>query len=612
MLKYEHHIFLKVVVMNKSVLKSGRAENPVVLHENFHTSILESIAEGIVVIGLDKRIIFVNKMAKELIGLEHGIPDGVACDKIIRTDLCLRNCPLDAVGNISSCASHFMNINLYKDNNCTEGTSIPLCLNVAPLYDKSGSMVGIIENFRPMSEAVRIIESLKESNIVLSQEKDKVDSIIESLADGVITVDKDLRITSFNKGMEKLTGLNASDVIGHTCKKILNADNCAGDCPFAFTLKNGYGLANVTERITGSDGNVIPVFISTAFLKDGEHDIGLIATVRDASEIEKLKKEINDRYNFSNIIGKSVPVQQIFELIETLGETDCAVLIEGESGTGKELVARAIHHESSRRNRRFVKINCSAIVEGLFESELFGHVRGAFTGAIKDKIGKFELADGGTIFLDEIGEMPLALQSKLLRVIQDMEFEKVGDNKTVKVDVRVIAATNKNLQDDIKGGSFREDLYYRLCIVPVTMPPLRERKEDIPLLVNHFLAKCSLKSQNRRKIIEVSPVAMSALMDYDWPGNIRELENAIEHAFIRSKSHIIDRESLPPAVNAFQVQPVQSLADRNAGLNRAESEKQNLKKLMDRFNWNKTVVAGHLGIGRTTLWRKLKKYDLVS
>lgn len=598
--------------MNKSDIKSALTDNAFIRPAHFHTSILESIAEGIVVIGLDKQIIFVNKMAKELIGLDSEIPSGLSCDKIMRTDLCLKNCPLDSIGSGGSCTSHFMNINLYQNNKGADAPYIPLCLNVAPLNDNDGNMVGIIENFRPMSEAVRIIESLKESNIVLAQEKGKVDSIIESLADGVLTVDRELRITSFNKGMEKLTGLKESDVIGHTCNEVLNADNCTGDCPFAFTLKNGYGLANITERITGRDGNVIPVFISTAFLKDGDSDIGLIATVRDASEIEKLKKEINDRYNFSNIIGKSVPVQQLFELIETLSETDCAVLIEGESGTGKELVARAIHHESSRRNRRFVKINCSAIVAGLFESELFGHVRGAFTGAIKDKIGKFELADGGTIFLDEIGEMPPALQSKLLRVIQDKEFEKVGDNKTIRVDVRIIAATNKNLQDDIKAGVFREDLYYRLCIVPVTMPPLRERKEDIPLLVSHFLAKCSLKSQNSRKIIEVSPIALSALMDYDWPGNIRELENAIEHAFIRCKSNIIDRESLPLAVYTFQSQNVKSHGERMTGPNRAESDKKNIKELLDKFNWNKATVARHLGIGRTTLWRKLKKYDLIS
>jgi PAS domain S-box-containing protein len=585
----------------------GSDKNPDKLHvKNFYPSILESIAEGIVVIGIDKKILFMNKMAKGLIGLHDEVVEGMQCSDIINTDLCSKNCPLGSRDSNISCsqASYFMNINLHKKNE----SSVPLCLNVAPLSDSGGNIVGIIENFRPMSEAIRAIESLEKSNIVLAQEKNKISSIINSLADGVFTVDKELRITSFNKGMENLTGLKESDVIGRSCRDILHADNCAGDCPFSYALKNGYGRANVMERIEGKGNNVFPVLISTAFLKDGAQDIGLIATVRDASEIENLRKEINDRYNFSNIIGKSVSIQQIFELIEALGETDCAVLIEGESGTGKELVARAIHHESDRRNKPFIKVNCSAIVEGLFESELFGHVKGAFTGAIKDKMGKFELADGGTIFLDEIGEMPMALQSKLLRVIQDKEFEKVGDTKTVKVDVRVIAATNRNLKDEIRNNNFREDLYYRLCIIPIKMPPLRERKEDIPLLVNHFMEKCSLKIPNKQKIIEVTATALSSLMDYDWPGNIRELENAIEHAYIRSKTNRIDNNALPHSITGNNWKEV---PDTITGeIKEEEMEKLHIKALLKKYGGNKTRIAKDLGLSRTTLWRRFKKHNL--
>ncbi|MBI5097912.1 MAG: sigma 54-interacting transcriptional regulator [Nitrospirae bacterium] len=574
--------------------------------DSFYPSVLESIAEGIVVIGLDRKILFINSMAKALIGLQSEIVEGMSCNKVMNTDLCSKSCPLDCSDNNISCsqAAYFMNINLHKKDE----TSIPLCLNVAPLKDAEGNVIGIIENFRPMSEAIKAIESLEKSNVVLAQEKNKIASIINSLADGVFTVDRELRIISFNKGMENLTGLKESDVIGRACREILHADNCTGNCPFSYTLKNGYGLANIMERIAGKDGNVIPVLISTAFLKDGAQDIGLIATIRDASEIEKLKKEINDRYSFSNIIGKSVPIQQIFELIEALGDTDCAVLIEGESGTGKELVARAIHHESYRRNKPFVKVNCSAIVEGLFESELFGHVKGAFTGAIKDKIGKFELADGGTIFLDEIGEMPMSLQSKLLRVIQDKEFEKVGDTKTVKVDVRVIAATNRNLKDEIKTSNFREDLYYRLCIVPIKMPPLRERKEDIPLLINHFLEKCSLKIPNRPKIIEVTPTALSAFIDHNWPGNVRELENAIEHAYIRSKTNRIDNESLPHSITGNSLKEISN--NIVEGMGGEETERLQIKALLKKYNGNKTKVAKDLGLSRTTLWRKFRKHNL--
>lgn len=572
---------------------------------NFYPAILESIAEGIVVIGIDKKILYINRMAKALIGLSDEVPEGMTCAEVINTDLCSKNCPLDSSESNSSCTgnAYFMNINLHKK----DASMVPLCLNVAPLNDENGNIVGIIENFRPMSEAVRVIESLEKSNILLSQEKNKISSIVDSLADGVFTVDKDLRITSFNKGMEILTGQKESDVIGRSCSEILHADNCASDCPFSFTMKNGYGRANVMERIEGKDGNVFPVLISTAFLKDGTQDMGLIATVRDASELENLKKEINDRYKFSNIIGKSDAVQQVFELIETLGYTDCAVLIEGESGTGKELVARAIHHESDRRNKPFVKVNCSAIVEGLFESELFGHVKGAFTGAIKDKTGKFEQADGGTLFLDEIGEMPVSLQSKLLRVLQDREFEKVGDTRTIRVDVRIIAATNRNLKSEISANNFREDLYYRLCVVPVQMPPLRERQEDIPLLVGHFLEKFSFKNPGRPAIAEVTKTALAALMDYDWPGNIRELENAIEHACIRTKTNIIDIDSLPLSVTAAVEKKTEA---EKFPFGNEETEKHHIQMLLRKYNGSKAKVARDLGLSRTTLWRRFKKHNI--
>lgn len=570
---------------------------------SFHPAILESIAEGIVVIGLDRKIIFVNKMARDLIGIQDDKPEGKLCSEIIRTDLCKNNCPVESYGSNESCASYFMNINLYKD----DSASIPLCLNVAPLYDENGEIAGFIENFRPMSEAVKAIESLKQTNVVLAQDKDKVDSIIESLADGVYTVDSKLRITSFSKGMEHITGFKESEVIGSKCEDVLSADNCGDACPFLNTLKSGYGLANLTERVAKKDGDTVPVLISTAFLKENKGEIELVATVRDASELEKLRKEINDRFRFSNIIGKSSRMQQIFELIETLSDTDCAILIEGESGTGKELVSRAIHHESHRRGRSFVKVNCSAIVEGLFESELFGHIKGAFTGAIKDKVGKFELADGGTIFLDEIADMPLSLQPKLLRVLQDMEFERVGDNKTRKVDVRVIAATNKNLKDEIKSKRFREDLYYRLCVVPIEMPSLRERREDILLLIDHFLEKFNMKIHNRPNITVVTPQALSALLDYDWPGNVRELENAIEHACIRSKTDRVDYDSLPVSITGMPTMRISEPETHGISETINEIQKKHIDELMKQFNGNRSRVAKNLGISRTTLWRKLRE-----
>ncbi len=591
-------------------MNNNLRKNPGIIPlNNLYPHVLESIAEGIIVLGMDRKILFINKMAKELIGLQGELAEGMACNKILKTDLCSRGCPFESMSNNDtncSHAAHFMNINLYKKDN----SSIPLCLNVAALYDQGGIVVGFIENFRPMSEVIKTIEALEKSNIMLTQEKSRIDSIINSLADGVFTVDKELRITSFNKGMENLTGLKSSDVTGHLCREVLTADNCDCDCPLSYTLKNDYGLANIRERITGKNGKMISASISTAFIKDGAVDIGLIAIIRDTTEIEMLKKEVNDRYHFSNIIGKSNQMQKIFELIECLSDTDCAILIEGESGTGKELVARAIHHESYRRNKPFLKVNCSAIVEGLFESELFGHVKGAFTGAIKDKIGKLELADGGTIFLDEIGDMSLALQPKLLRVLQDKELERVGDTKTRKVDVRILTATNRNLKNRIKINKFREDLYYRLCVVPIEMPPLRERKEDMPLLINHFLEKCYMKIPKRQRIIEVTQEALTALMDYNWPGNIRELENTIEHAYIRSKTNMIDLKSLPSSITGVSEQEVSGIETKGLPRYREESEKFCIETLLEKYNGNRTKVAKDLGLSRTTLWRKFKKHNL--
>ena len=590
--------------MKQSTIKSA---SPIVTKNsqsiNFYPSILESIAEGIVVIGLDRRIIFVNRMAKDLIGIQDETFEGRLCSEIIKTDLCKKGCPFDSKNVKGICASYFMDVSLYKEKNA----SIPLCLNVAPMHNDEGEIVGIIENFRPMSEAIKVIESLKNSNVILAQEKDKVDSIIESLADGVFTVDSKLRITSFNKGMENITGLKESEAMGRACEEILSSDNCGDNCPFSHTLKRGYGMANITERIVSRDGETVPVLISTAFLKESTGDIELIATVRDASEVEKLKKEINDRFRFSNIIGKSSSMQQIFELIETLGDTDCSILIEGGSGTGKELVSRAIHHESSRRGRPFVKVNCSAIVEGLFESELFGHVKGSFTGAIKDRVGKFELADGGTIFLDEIADMPLSLQPKLLRVLQDMEFERVGENKTRKVDVRIIAATNKNLKDEIKAKRFREDLYYRLCVVPIVMPSLRERREDIPILIDHFIGKCNMKINNKANIAGITPQALSALLDYDWPGNVRELENAIEHACIRSKSDRIDLDALPFSITGMPVERIPAPEIHGRPETIGEIQRHLIEELMKRHKGNRNRVAKDLGLSRTTLWRRLRE-----
>ncbi len=322
---------------------------------------------------------------------------------------------------------------------------------------------------------------------------------------------------------------------------------------------------------------------------------------RERTQNILLTQALEKRYSFGNIIGKNEKMQEIYELISDISLTDSTVLIQGESGTGKELIARAIHFNSPRKNKPFIVANCSAYSQNLLESELFGHEKGAFTGAIRRKIGRFELAHGGTIFLDEIGEVSPPTQILLLRVLQDHRFERVGGEETLEVDVRVIAATNKNLMEEMKKGTFREDLYYRLNVIPIFIPPLRERRDDIPLLASHFLEK--FNKEKGKKIINISPEVMEILLSHHWPGNVRELENVIEHAVIIAKKDEISTKDLPQYLfqKIYKEQELVTLEDY---------EKDLILRTLKELNWNKHKVAQKLKINRSTLYGKMKRYGL--
>jgi len=319
-------------------------------------------------------------------------------------------------------------------------------------------------------------------------------------------------------------------------------------------------------------------------------------------EIRELRERIAPTAEFYGLVGKDPKMQVIYKLIEDVAPTDASVLIQGESGTGKELVARAIHQLSERRDRPFVVINCSAYPATLLESELFGHEKGAFTGALRRKPGRFEQADGGTVFLDEIGEVPPSAQIQLLRVLQSRKFERLGGEETLSVDVRILAATNKNLLDEVKKGSFREDLYYRLNVIPIEVPPLRQRKNDIPLLAGHFIERCAGKLG--KPVREFSSEAMRALLGYSWPGNVRELENSIEHAVVVAKDNSIRVPDLPVAM--FEAGSLGQVPQKTI----ADSEELLLRETLEDCGWNKTAAATRLGISRSTLYEKLKKYRI--
>ncbi|NOZ56775.1 MAG: sigma-54-dependent Fis family transcriptional regulator [Calditrichaeota bacterium] len=340
----------------------------------------------------------------------------------------------------------------------------------------------------------------------------------------------------------------------------------------------------------------------------------LMVTVKNAlmagslkKEVEELRTELRSRYRFENIIGQSGAMQEVLRAIERVVDSNVTVLITGESGTGKELVARAIHYNSRRRNKPFVAVNCSALPESLLESELFGHEKGAFTGATQRRIGKFEQANGGTIFLDEIGLMTPATQAKILRVLQEREFERVGGNELVRVNVRIISATNRDLEEAMKKGEFREDLYYRISVFPIKLPPLRERKEDIPLLAGHFLKKYS--EQEGKKVDSINPEALELMMAYNWPGNVRELENAIERAVVLATTNEITPRELPQAVKAIGEKKIYE-SDQTLNSWIEKLEEQALRQALLECEGNISETARKLGIGRATIYRKAKKYGL--
>ncbi len=428
-------------------------------------------------------------------------------------------------------------------------------------------------------------------------------TILDSIADGVFTVDREWRVTSFNRAAEEITGISRDEAVGRQCCEVFRADICENSCALKETIETGKPVINRAVDILKTDGKRVPISISTALLKDGSGGvIGGVETFRDLSLVEELRKELAAGYTFADIISGSHKMRKIFAILPEIAVSESTVLITGESGTGKELVARAIHSLSGRKHGPFVAVNCGALPDTLLESELFGHVKGAFTGAAGDKPGRFRQADGGTIFLDEIGDVSPALQVRLLRVLQEREYEPLGSSDPVKADVRVLCATNRNIEALMKKEKFRKDLYYRVNVVRITLPPLRERKEDIPLLADHFIGR--LNRMRDRNVAGVSPRVTARFMAHDWPGNARELENAIEHAFILCRGETIDLDCLPE-----HLAPDEPGAP-SPGMTLAEIETRAIYEALKRNNWKRTTTAMELGINKTTLWRKIKKLGI--
>jgi PAS domain S-box-containing protein len=445
--------------------------------------------------------------------------------------------------------------------------------------------------------------------------------IIDSMADGVFILDPDGRIIFWNDSMTRISGYTTKEALGQTCA-LLACNRCFGKvCPadFAKCRIVEKGSSGAKEcYLQHKLGHEVPVIKHAGVVRDdGGRILGVVETVTDMTELHQARQKaeeaslkLGELHRLDNIIGKSRGMQDVFHAVRMAAASDATVLIQGESGTGKELIAGAIHYNSDRKNHPLVIVNCSALPENLLESELFGHVKGAFTGAIHARIGRFEEADEGTVFLDEIGELSPFIQVKLLRVLQEREIERIGESKKRKINIRVVTATHRDLRDLVAHGRFREDLYYRLHVFPIRVPPLRDRKEDIPPLVRHFIQVFNGRTQ--KEVVDVSRDVMKIFMEYHWPGNVRELENAMEHAFVLCTGRHIGREDLPEHVQSPGTMTIPSeLSGGEKSAKRAMYlSRERLLGLLQEHQWKKAAVAKTLGVSHTAVWKYMKKYGI--
>ena len=463
---------------------------------------------------------------------------------------------------------------------------------------------GEIYGFRMVS---RDVTEKREAEKILAQQRSRLEAIFGSVKDAIITVDPGFVVIDANKSTENICSIAVADIAGkefaacrvkcgQACREVLRE-----------TLER---KTTVKEYRIECDHQLRPqqvVSLSSSPLIDPQENfLGAVMVIRDVTLLRDVERELRERHQFQNLIGRNRTMQNIYSLLEDLASLDTTVLVTGESGTGKELVARALHYSGNRAFKPFTTVNCSALAESLLESELFGHVKGAFTGAFKDKQGRFAAADGGTILLDEIGDISPLIQMKLLRVLQEKEFERVGESAPQKVDVRVIACTNKDLKEKVRKGEFRQDLYYRLKVVEVALPPLRERHEDLPLLVDHF--RRTFNERFSKSIEGISGDVLGLFMDYSWPGNVRELEHVMEHAFVLCHGGTITLQHLPADIRSYEP-PVESPRPKTRSRS-AHEEVAEIRNALNKAGWNKSKAARLLGIGRRTIYRKIEDYQL--
>ena len=573
---------------------NDKSRNNISCDEWLH--ILDEMSIGAFTVNVERQVSAMNLSAQALIGLKDTEATGKNCREVFVGVPCLAKCPFKTPGE-PSIEEPIIEI---RDEVQTTHFVTRMATEIfGPDHKVIGCMT-ILQDHSPIADLIDRIH----------YEERSLKIILDNLKVGIFTVDRSGHLTFFNTEAEKISGYNRREVLGEPCTIIFEADDAQEVCLLKETIVDGVSRGSRRGKMTTRDGVTIPIQANYMALRNEKGTVvGGLTTFHDLTLVLQLNQAMKDRYTFHDMIGKSPRMQHIFEMVTVVAGTDATILIEGATGTGKDLLAKVIHSASQRSDKPFVKVNCAAIPDNLLESEMFGYVKGAFTGAEKDKTGRFQEADGGTIFLDEISELPLALQAKLLRVLEDKEFYRLGSRHTIKVNVRIVSASNRNLEKLVEKRLFREDLYYRLNVFRIELPELKNRTVDLPILIGHILRRLCAARGIRPP--EVSEKVMEILLNYEYRGNVRELENVLEHALIICQEETLQPTHLPEYLqirHAARKSPsTRHLKPENFD---DEGERDTIISMLQRYNWNRTKTAKALGMDRTTLWRKIKKYGI--
>jgi PAS domain S-box-containing protein len=553
---------------------TGRRKKELAASDN----VLDSIADGVFAVDTEMRITSFNQAAELLTGFSREEAIGRPCHEIFRSDACQTSCPMQEARE----TGHPV-INRIVAIHRKDGTRMPITISASLLIDKDGNFAGGVETIR---------------------NRRHINTILDSVADGIFTVDDKMNIWTYNKAAEELTGIPYSEAVGRPCYEIFRSSVCDNGCPVREVMESRQSVINREVEITDSENRKKPVSISASILEDESGNItGAVETMRDLSLVQTLKQEIQQKFSFKNLVSRNPAMRRLFDVMADIAASEATVFLHGESGTGKELFARAIHELSSRRDGPLVIVNCGALPENLLEAEIFGVRKGAYTGAHENRPGRLELCEGGTFFLDEVGDLPLSLQVKLLRVLENREYQPVGGRNPMKADVRFVTATHRNLEEMVAQGTFRQDLYFRINIVTLQIPPLRERREDIPLLLDLGLQRFNVLYGKRIK--SVSADLLRLVLNYDFPGNVRELLNLMEQAVILCKGDQITLDHVPESF-------LRRAGAEPATVNRTTRvpDAALLAEVLTRHRGDRIGAAEELGVSRTTLWRWVRQAGL--